>query len=219
MLQYSFNEQVTSEPETGKHHTKITNKWFLSSWAVTLNIRLCPLLKQPWNIIERACSSKSLRGMSHLTVNILWAILRMWLRWEGRHTNLDCWQSSALGEPSVCALTEDTQTKGWEPGTSCPQPPFSPSSCLVHLYLQRNPERSINIPEKRKVHLLFLTAISIVTVKRFSSSPCICWERRETDDKHEVLKTGDPKKKEQHSLKPAKCERHSCLRRSAVIKT
>lgn len=53
-----------------------------------------------------------------------------------RHTNLDCSQSSALGEPSVCALREDIQTKDW-PGISCSQAPFLPSSSPVHPYLQK----------------------------------------------------------------------------------
>ena len=140
--------------------------------------------------------------MTHPTVSKLWAILRMWLRWKGRHTNLDCWQSSALAEPSVCALTEDTQTKDW-PGTSFPQPPFSPSSCLVHLYLQQNKEifreRSKNwvqFHSKQQfhrhsdtvfLHLLYLHAKKQMTSMRFE--------------------IGDKERK--HSLKPAKCRRHS----------
>lgn len=60
------------------------------------------------------------------------------LQVRGRSTNLDCWPSSASAAPSVCVLTEDSQTTGWMPGTSCSQPPSSPSSYLVHLSLQNN---------------------------------------------------------------------------------
>lgn len=182
---------------------------FLWSWA-TLNIRHCPVLNL-YEILERKLV-ETFGSMTHLTVNILWTMLRMWVRWEGRRTNLDCWQSSALGEPSVCALTEDTQTKGWEPGTSCPQPPFSPSSCLVHLYLQQKPGKIFFFfREMSKAERFFLTAVCSARRHFFLLPLYLLSSWRNRWQAWGLTKGQKKKKRRQHSLKPAKCRRHSSL--------